>query len=345
VIKGIGVLAVVKGTKAGKGKVVLLRADMDALPIQEKVEIPFKSKVPGKMHACGHDCHTANLLGVAMILNQLKSKFCGCVKLLFQPAEEGGFGGKVMVENKILENPQVDAAFATHVITSEKSGKFNVYQKILCGSADSFKITVQGIGGHAATPHKTIDAIFVVAQVINAINSITSRYIDPNVSKLISICSVQAGTVTNIISESAQIVGTVRAVDEITRKQLMTHVKNVATGICKTYGAKCHIEYELGYPVCVNDDKLESLVINTLKQIVGETDVNICHGDLSGEDFAYIAKQVPSFYFDTGTCEKDQQPTSHHSDTFYVADDAFFPYACPAMTLVALNFLMGDNNE
>jgi carboxypeptidase Ss1 len=253
-VGGTGVLGTLKGVK--KGRVVALRADMDGLPIQELSDVEFRSKADGVMHACGHDTHMAMLLGAARILSENRDKLCGTVKFLFQPAEEhGGRGGAMpMIEAGVMKDPKVDYVFGLHIDSTRKSGEIGVREGAMMAAPDTFKVRIVGRGGHGSAPHETVDPIYVAAHVILALQGVSSRMIDPVRPFVISVGAVHGGTKENIIPDVAVLDGTIRTLDEATRKKAKQKVEAVAKGVCKTFGASAEVEFETdAYPVTVND--------------------------------------------------------------------------------------------
>ncbi|MDO5311318.1 MAG: M20 family metallopeptidase, partial [Clostridia bacterium] len=250
-IAGTGICAVIYGeanASADEPKALLLRADMDALPITEVSDKEYKSQNKGKMHACGHDAHTAILLGICEILNASRDKFSGCTKLVFQPGEETSGGAKPMIDSGILENPKVDACIALHVDPEIDTGKLRIKSGSLYASPDDFKITVRGRGGHGAEPEKCVDPIMVSADIIHALMNLVSREIDPFDNAVITVGSIHGGTASNIIPDIVEMKGTARSLTNDVRKYLKRRIGEVARGVCAAYNAECDYEFTELFP-------------------------------------------------------------------------------------------------
>src|SRR6202035_2352 len=255
-----GVVGVIKGRKpAAKGdmKVIGLRADMDALPIEEATELAYASKTPGKMHACGHDGHTAMLLGAARYLAETRN-FAGIAVIIFQPAEEGGAGGKAMVQDGLMERFHIEEVYGMHNYPGLAVGQFALRTGPMMASADRLFIEIEGKGGHAARPHATIDTVLVGAQIINQIQSIVARNVDPLEAAVISICVFQAGSTDNVIPQTAHLRGTARALAPDVRDLLEKRLHEVVEGTARLYGAKAKLTYRRGYPVLKNHEQQTS---------------------------------------------------------------------------------------
>src|SRR3954463_16391561 len=249
-----GVVGVIKGKKpAGKGdiKVIGLRADMDALPIHEETNLPYASKTPGKMHACGHDGHTAMLLGAARYLAETRN-FAGDAVVIFQPAEEGGAGAVAMLKDGLMERFGIEQVYGMHNGPGIPVGSFALRPGPIMAATDEVDIMIEGLGGHAARPHKCVDSVLVGAQVITALQSIVSRSVDPLESAVISICEFHAGNARNVIPQTAELKGTVRTLNSDVRKLVEKRVREVVAGIAQMSGAKIGLTYDRGYPVTVN---------------------------------------------------------------------------------------------
>ncbi len=321
-VGGTGVLGILEGSR--KGRVVALRADMDGLPVQEMADVPFRSKVDGVMHACGHDTHVAMLLGAAKILSDNRAELCGTVKFIFQPAEEhGGRGGAMpMIEDGVMEDPKVDYVFGLHIEATRKSGVFGVREGAIAAAPDTFKVRIVGRGGHGSAPHETVDPIYVAAHVILALQGISSRMIDPIRPFVITVGAVHAGTKENIIPDVATLEGTIRTLDEATRKLAKKKVEEVARGVCRTFGASAAVEFEKdAYPVTVNDQKATEEAITVLKRIPG-TNVKRIEAILGGEDFSRFLQRAPGTFYFLGTRNLAKGCIyPNHSSKFKVDED------------------------
>ena len=295
-----GVVALIRGVQPGK--TVAIRADMDALPIQELNEVPYKSKHPGKMHACGHDAHVAAAIGAARILWELRDQINGNVKFIFQPAEEAPGGAEPMIAAGVLENPTVDAIIGGHVWGSLESGIIEVMSGPTMASSDIIRLKIIGKGGHAAQPHTTIDPIVIASEIVGALQKLVSRQTDPFESVVISICSFHAGDVFNVIPHSAYLEGAVRTLNNELRQELPHKIEKIIRGITEPYGATYELDYYLGYPVTVNDPGVTETVRKAAVSVLGADKVRVAaRASMGGEDYAYFLNKVPGTYIRIGT--------------------------------------------
>lgn len=309
-----------------KGKVFLLRADMDALPIKEETDIACKS-VNGNMHACGHDMHTSMLLGAAKILKEFENELEGTVKLMFQPGEETGFGAKAMIDANVLSNPNVNGAMMIHVITGEKApgGMIAIPDGgVVTASSDTFKITVNGSGGHGAYPEKTVDPINVAAHLHTALQSINSREISAEDSVVLTIGKITGGTAPNIIPNNASMEGTIRTFNQETRGLVKKRVVEISDLLAKAFKAEAHTEFLIETYSVVNDKKLVDLVFSALKSVLGNKVVGMNQltggkKSMGSEDFAEISVNVPSvaMFISAGSSEDGYEYTMHHPKALF----------------------------
>ena len=320
-----GVTGLIRGTGTGPGKdaVVLVRADMDALPILEENEVDYRSQNDGVMHACGHDAHTSMLLGVARLLMDRRDQFAGMVKILFQPSEEAGPGGaKGMIEQGVLEDPHVDAVFGLHVSSRLDTGKISVGDGPIMAAADAFRITVQGKGGHGAYPHGSVDPVAIGSHIVVALQTLVSREVDPTDKAVVSVCAFNAGDAFNVIPDTAMLGGTVRTFLPETRDLLEQRVNELASGIAEAMGATVTVEYRRGYPSVVNDEAMADIVRDAAREVVGEDNLEMGKPRMGAEDFSYFALERPGCFFNVGT-GSDTKDTkwSHHHPRFNVDED------------------------
>jgi len=339
-VGGTGVVGLLRGGKPGK--TVLLRADMDALPIQEENQTAYASRSAGVMHACGHDAHTSMLLGVARLLVDRRDEIPGTVKFMFQPAEEGGGGARKMIEDGVLEDPPVDAAFGMHVDAERYVGQAALRPGPAMASADRFTITIHGKGGHAASPHRTVDPIVVGAQIISALQTIVSREVSPTEPAVVTVASLTSGTAHNVIPDSATILGTVRAYSSVVRQQIEDRLGEMVRGIGVAMRATADVDYRVGYPVLVNDAEKVDLVRTAMTELLGPGAVFVRDPVMGAEDFAFILQNVPGAFMHLGVRShswKAARPI--HTATFDL-DEAALPVGVAAMTTIALKYLTGD---
>jgi amidohydrolase len=322
-VGGTGVVGLFRG--ASPGKTFAIRADMDALPIQEESGADYSSCNPGFMHACGHDAHMTMALGVARVLAEhpeIGSHISGQVKFIFQPGEEGGHGAREMISAGVMENPKVDTIVASHVAPLIPFGKVGIYLKEACASADSFHIKITGKGAHAAYPHLSHDPVLGGAQLITAIQSIVSRNIDPSQGLVISVTQVQAGTATNVIPDEMKIAGTIRALNEKLREFAMSRLKELVQGTCQAHGLRGDITIGDGYPIMRNHEPVSRFVAEAATEMLGEDQVLIRQPKFGSEDFAYFLERCPGAGYELG-CSNEAKHITHmlHTSRFDIDEE------------------------
>jgi len=341
-VGGHGVVGLLRGG-AGEGPTIALRADMDALPLQEHSAAGYASCVPGVMHACGHDVHTAVLMGTAITLGGLRGRLKGNVKFIFQPSEERCItGAKMMIEDGALEDPVPQAIVALHCFPEMESGTVAHKSGIMTASSDTFKIVVKGKSGHASRPHQCVDAVLLSSMVVNAVHHIVSRRTDPLHTAVISIGTICGGAAPNIISDRVEMEGTVRTLSPGARKKVHALIEETIKGVTHGMGGGYELDYSFGTPPVINDRKIDEHVAACAADILGGKNVIELSDPLMGaEDFAYFAEKVPGVLFRLGTGNRDKGITSHlHSPTFDVDEDCLMVGA-RLMSWIAARFVNG----
>ncbi len=312
VVTGIGrtgVVGVIKGKSTTSWRVIGLRADMDALPIHEQTNKPYASKIQGKMHACGHDGHTAMLLGAAQYLCMTRD-FNGTAVVIFQPAEEGGAGAKAMIDDGLMDRFHINEVYGLHNMPGIPLGHFAMRTGPMMAAADQFTINIEGKGGHAAKPDKCVDSVLVAAQIINMLQSIVSRNTDPLHSAVLSITGINAGDTFNVIPQTAKLIGTVRTLNEAVRASVEAQMRRVIELTAQAFGATASFHYERGYPVTINHPTQTEFVTNVARQVVGADKVDTSIDPLMGaEDFAFMLQARPGCYVFMGNGDT---PFCHH---------------------------------
>ncbi len=300
-IAGTGIVALIEGRNPEK-KCVALRADMDALPIQEENDTTYKSQNDGVMHACGHDVHSSCLLGAAKILHELRHEWEGTVKLIFQPGEEKHPGGaSIMIADGVLENPKPASIFALHVYPHLPTGTTGFRAGQYMASADEVYITIEGKGGHAALPHQTVDTIAIAAMVITGLQQIVSRKANPLIPSVLTFGHISGGFTTNVIPGKVSILGTFRTMDEKWRYEAHKWIKEFTEQTCAGYGAKATVEIPVGYPMLYNDPELTNKAVNWANDYMGAENVHELDMRMAAEDFSFYTLQAPGCFFRIGT--------------------------------------------
>jgi amidohydrolase len=334
-VNGTGVRGYLKGSKPGK--TIALRADMDALPIQEETDLPYQSQNKGVMHACGHDAHMAMLLGATMILSEMKKELEGNVAFIFQPAEEIGAGAKAMVEEGVLEG--VDRIFGLHVYSILPLGTLGYRPGPLMAAGDFFDVKITGRGGHGGLPHLTVDPVVIAANAINALQTLVSREIDPVESAVISICKLNAGEAYNVIPETATFGGTIRTHKPELRASIPKRAKEILDGVVS--GMRGSYEFNLmsKFPATINDEEMTAFVVKVAKEILGDDKLSLLKPLMGSEDFSFYLQKVPGTLVFLGVENKDKGIIYPHHHPKYNIDEDILPIGTALHVTVALEYL------
>ncbi|MDU4883267.1 M20 family metallopeptidase [uncultured Clostridium sp.] len=338
---GTGVCGIIEGTKEGENKKVIgLRADIDGLPMQDKKSCSYASKISGKMHACGHDGHTTILLGAAKLLNKNKDKFNGTIKLIFEPAEETTGGARVMIEEGVLTNPNVDVMCGLHVEETLDAGMIMVRRGTVNAASNPFNITIKGSGGHGAYPDTAIDPIVMASHVVTSLQSIVSREIKPVNPAVVTIGSIHGGTAQNIIPNEVKLGGIIRTMTNEDREFAKLRLKEIVNGVCTTFRGSAEIEIEESYPCLYNDDDMVKILEDSAKNIIGTENVKVQKNPKLGvESFAYFANKVPSVFYFLGIRNEEKGIIYPAHNSLFDIDEDALPIGVAIQCEVAMNYL------
>lgn len=345
-IGGTGVLGRIEGTAAAQrgqapAVAVALRADMDALPIQDAKEgKPYRSLQPGKMHACGHDVHTTILLGAAKILTTLREEFSGTVRLLFQPAEETIGGAKLLIKAGALTDPPVAAVFGLHVESELDVGKFAVRYGQRNASSDTLHLVIHGVSGHAAYPAHTVDAIVVAAQIISALQTVVSRNVDARDAAVVTFGTIEGGSAANIVANRVELTGTVRTLDPEVRERTLKRVRETAEGVAQALGGRAELTIEPGYDPLINHDPMVEIARANAALLVGEEKVAVRpRANMGVEDFAYYVSRVPGAFFSLGVRNEERGIVHPEHHELFDVDEGCLPLGVAIQVMNALSIL------
>jgi amidohydrolase len=332
-----GVVALLEGQ--GEGPVVLLRFDMDALPIQEETGAEYASQIPGVMHACGHDGHTAIGLSVARILQAHRDKLNGKVKFVFQPAEEGLGGAQKMVAAGVLNQPKPDVALAMHVWNDKPFGWIGISPGPIMAAADTFRVEITGKGGHGASPHQTIDPVITASQMILALQQIVARNVNPLESAVVSVTAIRAGEAFNVIPASAELKGTIRTFQPEVRRLVHERVRQITTNIAQAFDCRAEIEIKMITPAVINNDEVARNLQDLTRRIAPDLDLNSGFRTMGSEDMAYLMEDIPGCYLFVGSANPAEGLDAGHHNPKFDFDENAMLYSVAIMAAAAASYL------
>ncbi len=337
-----GVVALLKGSRPGP--VVAVRADMDALPIQETIDVPYKSQTPGVKHACGHDVHTTVELGVAEVLSKLRDQISGTIKFIFQPAEEGAPQGEeggalLMIKEGALENPRPSAIFGLHTMPGIEAGQIGYHSGAAMASSDRFTITIRGKGSHGAQPQLGVDAVTIAAEAVMALQTIRSRRIDPLEPLVITVGTINGGERYNIVAGEVKMAGTMRTFNEDVRQRAQEMMRQTLSGVTAAHGASFSLEFDSPNPVSYNDPRLVEETLPTIRRLVGDSNIIALKPFMPAEDFSYYQKVVPGFFYFLGVGNKARGITAAWHTAEFDVDEESLLVGVKVMSNVLLDYL------
>jgi amidohydrolase len=335
-----GVIGILDGAKPGP--IVLLRFDMDALPIQEENRTDYVSQNPGVMHACGHDAHTSIGMGIAQMMSKHRSEIAGTIKFVFQPAEEGEGGALAMIKDGALERPKPEVAMGLHVWNSARTGLALVGSGPVMAAADIFTIKVQGKGGHAAQPHLCVDAVLIASQIVNALQTVVARNVYPRQTAVVTVGTIHAGTAFNITADTAEMTGTIRTFDLATHELIVKRVKEIVEQTAKALGGSASIEIKMISPTTVNDDRVASLVRATAIDVLGADNVTADQFTMGAEDMSEFLSRVPGCFFFIGSANEQKGFSAPHHNPKFDIDEDVLPMGAAVLASAAVKYLNGS---
>lgn len=338
---GTGTLGLLRGGRPGH--TVGIRADIDALPITEETDLPYASRVPGVMHACGHDFHTAALLGAAELLARRRERLAGNVKLFFQPDEEGDGGARRMIAAGCMESPHVDGVFCCHVESGIPTGTVSVRSGPICAASNPFSVTLRGRGSHGAKPHLGTDVIVAGAQIVSALQTIASRRTSPTEPVVVSVGTFHSGTAGNVLAETAELTGILRTMGGEARERVKEDFRSIVSGIASAMGVEAEIRIFESYPGCRNDKAMTDLLRRAAGEILGTEQVwELQEPSMGTDDFGYFSDAAPGCYYYIGVGNEEKGFTSPNHNPHFAADPAALPLAAAVHVRTVLDFLGGD---